>query len=55
MSLTEQANRLFNAFQDEKCRAWARYHADWRSNWKDRENYPIPLLEDYCEIFHSFG
>ena len=64
MGLLEQINQLFDGFQDEPCRAWDGYNPYWRPNWKDevetelnliKEHSPVPLPEDYCEIFHHFG
>ncbi len=64
MGMMEQIYQLFDNFQDEACSAWDGYSPDWRPNWKDeveteldliKENSPIPLPEDYCEIFRHFG
>ena len=63
MNLTEQINLIFGGFQDKAYRAWDGYNHDWRPNWKDeveteltliREHSPIPLPEDYCEIFRNY-
>lgn len=64
MNLTEQINQLFDNFQDPVCRAWDGYNPNWRPNWREkvedelnliREHSPVPLPEDYCEIFRRFG
>ena len=64
MSLIEQINLLFDNFQDPACRAWDGYNPYWRPNWKEkvedeldliREHSPVPLPEDYCELFRRFG
>lgn len=64
MNLVERMNLLFGGFQDETCRACDGYNPHWRPNWKDeveteldviRDHFPIPLPEDYCEIFRKFG
>ena len=64
MNLTEQINQIFDNFQDPACRAWDGYNPDLRPNWREkvedelnliREHSPVPLPEDYCEIFRRFG
>lgn len=64
MNLIEQINVLFDNFQEEACSAWDGYSPHWRPNWKNevetewnliQENSPVPLPEDYREIFFHFG
>ena len=64
MNLIEQINLLFDNFQDEACYSTSGYDPDWRPNWWDEvetelklilEHSPIPLPDDYCEIFRRFG
>ena len=64
MNLIEQINVLFDNFQEETCSAWDGSHSYWRPNWKNevgkewnliQENSPVPLPEDYREIFFHFG
>ena len=64
MNLTERINQIFDNFQDPACRAWDGYNPDLRPNWREkvedelnliREHSPVPLPEDYCEIFRHFG
>lgn len=64
MSLLEKIHSVFDDFQDEACRMWDGYNPHWRPNWQDEvdkewhlicENSPIPLPEDYGEIFRHFG
>ena len=64
INLIEQINQLFDNFQDPACRAWDGYNLYLRPNWREgvedelhliREHSPIPLPEDYCEIFRRFG
>lgn len=64
MNLIEQIYLLFGHFQDNACHAWDGCHPYWRPNWKNEvetewnlivEHSPIPLPEDYREIFFRFG
>lgn len=64
MNLMDQVQQLFDGFQDEACQAWDGSNTFWRPNWKDevetelsliRENSPVLLPEDYCELFRRFG
>ena len=64
MNLTEQINQIFDNFQDPECEAWDGYDPDWRPNWREKmedelnliqKHSPVPLPEDYCEIFRRFG
>lgn len=64
MNLLEQIDLLFDHFQDEKCGWHDGYNPYWRPNWRDeveseldliKKNSPIPLPEDYCEVFRRFG
>lgn len=64
MGLIEQIYETYHHFKDEKCYATNGYHPDYHPNWEDevedqleliREHSPIPLPEDYCELFRAFG
>ena len=64
MDLIKHIYLLFDNFSDKNCRMWNGYNPDWRANWNNeienelnliRVNSPIPLPEDYCEIFRAFG
>ena len=64
MDLIKQIYILFDNFSDENCRMWNGYNPDWRPNWNEeiedelkriQEHSPIPLPDDYCEIFRAFG
>ena len=64
MSLIEHIYALFNNFKDEECRAWSGREATWNPNWDQEidgqwelivKNSPIPLPDDYRELFYVFG
>lgn len=62
MGLIEQINQLFDGFQDEACEAWdgEEENPDWKSEMEAelnliKEHSPVPLPDDYCEIFRRFG
>lgn len=63
MKFIEQIYEMYHHFQDGKCYASNGYHLKF-PNWEHeienqleliRENSPISLPEDYCELFHAFG
>lgn len=64
MDLIEQINNLFDGFKDDECRAFNGYNKELYPNWNENienelalisKNSPIPLPDDYCEIFRAFG
>ncbi len=64
MNLIKRIYENYNQFQDPQCHAYNGYHPDYHPNWENeverqlqliRENSPIPLPEDYCELFRAFG
>lgn len=64
MKFIEQIYEIYNNFEDEECSATNGYHPDYRPDWEDeveeqldliRENSPVSLPEDYCELFRAFG
>lgn len=64
MKFIEQVYEIYHHFQDEKCYAFNGYHPDYHPKWEEeveeqlaliQENSPVPLPEEYCELFRAFG
>ncbi len=64
MDLTQQIYHLFDGFQNKECYVWkgsdsngkpySEYEIENQLN-QIKANSPIPLPEDYCQVFRVFG
>lgn len=64
MEFIDQVYEVYEQFQDDRCHASNGYHDYYHPDWEHeveeqldliRENSPVVLPEDYCELFRAFG